>query len=90
MKATELQFPWGQLGLYMAILFWVIALASGSVGAYDIRPSGFAALGCFLLFDGAIIFGGVGLARSRHRDRLLAGLALLTIIAPLALIMVKS
>jgi len=90
MKPGETRFPFGQIGLYTAVLFWVLGFMTGSVGVYDARPSGPAAALCLVLLAGALVCGGIGLFRPGIRNKALSGVTLVILLLPLALLLMKS
>ena len=89
-RKTIYLFPWGRVGLYLAILFWVLGLMTGVVGTYDDHPSLFAAIPCVLLYAGSVICGVVGLIKPGLKNRILGTLALMLTLIPLAMTFIKS
>ena len=90
MKDKTLAFPWGRIGVNLAILFWLVAFVTGVVGSHDVRQAGISALLIIALLAGSIVCGGIGLSKPGLQNKLVAGVALALTIVPIALIIAKS
>jgi len=89
MREKTISFPWGQIGMFLSILFWLIAAMTGTVGAYGVRPSGLAAFACIGLFAGAVVCGGIALFRPGLQNRLLGAAALTLTLLPVEALLFK-
>ena len=83
-------FPWGQIAIYMVILFWVTGIVSGVIGGYDEKQSILIPLACLILFAGSIICALRGISRRNLQNRVLSTMALWILIVPVAILIIKD
>ena len=74
------EFPFGRLGVYCAMFFWLILGMAGARGSGWIVS--FLTLALFL---GALVCGAIGLVKPGVRNKVNAGVALVLILFPFLL-----